>query len=229
MIPLRSEFWSEKRGGHEIVIGSWKRRTHFEFFGNFDYPQYSVSFNIDITTFIKDIKERKGPFYYLMIYCSTYCANQIEEFKYRNRNGKVILHDVVNPSFTDLDGDSDLFKIVTVDMKDNVNDFIAEARNKSENQKEYFPSDAEEQRDDLIYLTSIPWISYTQLSHPIVATKKDSVPGLSWGKYFKENERVLLPYSVQLNHCFADAIHVAQFKELLERLLEKGTDLFNCP
>ena len=208
----------------EIDISSWKRKTHFEFFRNLDYPQYSISFNIDITTFIKDIKDRKRSFYYSMIFYSTYCANQIEEFKYRNRDGKVVLHDALNPSFTDLDRDSDLFKIVTVDMKNNVDDFIAEARNKSENQKEYFPSNADEQRDDLIYLTSIPWISYTQLSHPIHAAKKDSIPRLSWGKYFREDERVLLPYSVQLNHCFADAVHIAKFKELLERLLEKGTD-----
>ena len=208
----------------EIDIVSWKRKTHFEFFGNLDYPQYSISFNIDITRFIKDIKDRKSPFYYSMIYYSTYCANQIEEFKYRNRDGKVVLHDALNPSFTDLDRDSDLFKIVTVDMKNNVDDFIAEARNKSENQKEYFPSNADEQRDDLIYLTSIPWISYTQLSHPIHAAKEDSIPRLSWGKFFLEDERVLLPYSVQLNHCFADAVHIAKFKELLERLLEKGTD-----
>lgn len=204
----------------EIDIGTWKRKTHFEFFGNLDYPQYSISFNIDITTFIRDIKEKKSPFYYSMIYYSTYCANQIDEFKYRNRDGKVILHDVLSPSFTDLDKDSDLFKIVTVDMKSNVDEFIAEARNKSKNQKEYFPSNADEQRDDLIYLTSIPWISFTQLSNTINITKEDSVPRLAWGKFFKENERILLPYSVQLNHCFADAVHIAKFKELLEKLIE---------
>ena len=51
--------------------------------------------------------------------------------------------------------------------------------------------------------------------------KNDSVPGISWGKYYNNDGKVLLPFSVQVNHCFADGIHISQYQEVLYKEMEK--------
>lgn len=209
----------------EIDINSWKRKEHFTFFSRMDYPHYNICFDVDITNLLSKIKTENLPFYYTVIYLSTISANQIEEFKYRLRGEKVILHDSLNPSFTDMDNDSDLFKIVTVEVGDRLTRFINEAKLKSINQKKYFIASDYANRDDYIYFTSIPWISFTHISHTINLNRNDSVPRISWGKYYKESSKILLPFSVQVNHSFVDGIHIGKFKELLEKNMSIVDDL----
>lgn len=205
----------------EIDINTWKRKEHFLFFHKMDYPQYNICFNLDITRLLKNIKHKGLPFNYTMMYLSTLSANEVEEFRYRIRNSKIILHEMVHPSFTYLDGESDYFKFVTAEMKNSLKEFIEEARYKSSRQKTFFGLEELSGRDDLIFYTSIPWISFTHLSHTIDLNKDDAIPRISWGKYFEDREKILLPYSVQVNHAFVDGIHIARYKEKLEALMDK--------
>ncbi|MBP7460630.1 MAG: chloramphenicol acetyltransferase [Candidatus Delongbacteria bacterium] len=203
----------------EINLQEWKRKDHFAFFHRMDYPHYNVCFNLDITDCYNVIKAKRLPFYLTMIYLSTISANSVEEFRYRIRDGKVYLHDRLHPSFTYLAEDSDLFRMITVEMNKDYGDFIEAATMKIHNQKAYFVAEDFIHRDDYIYYTALPWISFTHLSHTINFNKNDSVPRLSWGKYFKENSRMKLPYSVQVNHALADGIHIGRFIEELEKNL----------
>jgi len=209
----------------EIDITQWKRKEHFQFFHRMDYPQYNICFNLDITELLAEIKRKALPFNYSMIYLSTLSANQIEEFKYRIRDGKVVLHEIIHPSFTDMDDGDDYFKMVVVDMKSTLSDFIDTTKNKSKNQKKYFSFDELIGRDDFIYYTSIPWISFTHMSHTINLNKDDAVPRISWGRYYADDKKILLPYSVQVNHAFVDGIHIGKFKEKLEENMLKINDI----
>jgi chloramphenicol O-acetyltransferase type A len=186
-----------------------------------DYSQYLICNNIEITNFLGKLKEKNISFYYGMIYAATYALNQVKEFKYRIRGDKVILHNIIHPSFTDMTEGSELFKMVTVDMEVNIEDFVSKAKKKANSQKDYFVIKDVEGRDDLIYITCIPWISFTNLSHTISFNKDDSVPRLAWGKYFEENERVLMPFSVQAHHSFVDGIHMGKYFDALQKYLDE--------
>ncbi|PSM03479.1 chloramphenicol acetyltransferase, partial [Clostridium botulinum] len=113
-----------------------------------------------------------------------------------------------------------LFKIVTLPLKKDIIEFSNYARETSINQKEYFPKIAENQ-DKLIYFSCIPWISFTSISNEIVMNKEDSIPRISFGKYFKQGNKVLLPYSVQVNHMLLDGIHVGKYIEKLQNFINK--------
>jgi len=205
---------------HNIDIATWKRAEHFKFFHNADYPQYNICMNLDITNFLKQVKEKKLPFYYTMIYASVHVANEIEEFRYRIREGQVVLHDKIHPSFTEITPGTELFKLVTVNLENSLREFITSARRKAESQKEFFPFEELASRDDLVYITCIPWISFTHMSHTINLRKDDAVPRISWGKYFSDGDKVLLPFSVQVNHAVADGIHVGNYVEKLQKYLD---------
>jgi len=202
-----------------IDINTWKRAQHYEFFHRMDYPQYNICMNIDITNFLGRMKEKKLPFYYAMAYASVLIANDIEEFRYRIREDKIVLHDRVHPSFTEISPGTDLFKIVTLDLENTIEEFTEAAKKKADSQQEYFPMEELASRDDLVYITCIPWISFTHLSHTISLRKDDAVPRISWGKYYKEGDKILLPFSVQVNHAFADGIHVGRYIERLQNYL----------
>jgi chloramphenicol O-acetyltransferase type A len=78
----------------------------------------------------------------------------------------------------------------------------------------------ESERDDLLYITSVPWVSFTGMTHPVQMKPVDSIPRISWGKYFEENGRVKLPLSVQVHHALMDGVHVGQYFIKLQELLD---------
>lgn len=205
-----------------IDIDNWNRKEHFKFFRRMDYPQFNVCTNINVTNFLKFVRDNKLSFYYAMIYAATQAANDVENLRYRIREDKVILHDKLHPSFTDIsDKDDGLFKFVTVDLVGGLFDFVKRADVCSKEQTEYFGYPENARRDDLIYITCIPWVSFTSISHTISLNRDDSVPRISWGKYFMENEKVLLPFSVQANHVFVDGVHIGKYFSAVQNIIDK--------
>ena len=206
-----------------IDLDNWKRKGHFEFFHRMDYPQYNICMNIDVTNFLTFTRRNGLSFYYAMIYASCTVLNQIENFKYRIREDKVVLHDKIHPSFTYMDNNQadDLFKLITLDLNDDIFEFVKAAKEVSENQQSFFEQDKLAGRDDLIYITCIPWISFTHISHTISLNKNDSVPRISWGKYFKQGNNFLLPFSVQVNHALIDGFHIGKYIDQLQTFVDE--------
>jgi chloramphenicol O-acetyltransferase type A len=194
-----------------IDLNRWDRKEHFSYFRGADYPQFNICANIDVTRFLGYIKENKLPFYYAMIFAATAAANKNINFRYRIRGNSVILHERLHPSFTHLDKETNLFKYVTVEMDGNMKEFSHVASEQAERQKGLFAPGDSDERDDLLYLTCIPWVSFTHISHTITLNKDDSVPRLSWGKYFTDGRKTFLPFSVQVNHALADGYHIGQY------------------
>lgn len=203
-----------------IDLSTWERAEHYHFFRQADYPQYSICANVDITHFLQFTKATGLPFYYAMIFAATTVLNDVEAFKYRIRGDKVVLHDTVHPAFTDMSKGSELFKYVTVNLEKDIFAFAKTAKEYAEKQTSFMvPS--EEQRDDLTYITCIPWVSFTGMTHTITLNKDDSVPRLSWGKYFRDGAKTLMPFSVQANHSFVDGLHMGRYYDQLQQYLNE--------
>ena len=200
----------------KIDIERWDRREHYRFFMRMDYPQYNLCFDLDVSGLVEACRQSRRSFYHALLFHSTVSANRIPEFRYRARGAEVVQHDRLHPSFTDMDPDGDLFRIVTLELPDTLDAFSAQAAEKSRNQSHPFDFHGFEGRDDLLYFTTLPWISFTQLTHPITLGRDDSVPRLSWGRYREQAGRFILPYSVQVHHAFVDGIHISRFKAALE-------------
>lgn len=77
---------------------------------------------------------------------------------------------------------------------------------------------------DMIFISTVPWISYTSLIQP-VPMPADSNPRITWGKYFRQEGRILLPVSVLCHHALVDGLHIAMFYELLEKEISAVTSL----
>ena len=86
--------------------------------------------------------------------------------------------------------------------------------------KEHPTLENEPGRDDLLYMTALPWVSFTSFNHPMRLHPADSVPRFAWGKFFQQGERLLMPLSVQGHHALMDGIHMGKYYGEVENILQ---------
>ncbi len=205
----------------EIDINIWERREHFAFFKNIPYPVYNICFDLDITGVKEFTKKENISFNLAMIHISTSALNRIDNFRYRLRGEQVVLHEILTPSFADIKKDSDLFKMVTVPFENDLMAFERKAKEKADAQENYFVLNDFAGRDDFVFYSAIPWISFTGIDHTINLKREDANPRISWGKYYNKAGRLLLPYNIQVNHMFVDGYHLGLFKEQLDDIISE--------
>ena len=201
-----------------IDMEHWKRTMHCQIFRQSVQPQYCVSLELDITNFHKRVKEMKWSFTFAMIYAVTKCANEIEEFRYRFKEGNVVLYEQINTSFTYLDKETELFKVVNVEMQEYIEDYIKIACETEKNQKEYFTGPM---ANDAYQFSALPWISFTHISHTDSGKRENAVPMFDWGKFIERDDKIILPFSVQVHHSFVDGVHVGKFADRLQEYLNE--------
>ena len=146
----------------EIDLTTWNRAMHCQIFRNSVQPQYCVIFELDITNFLRRIRERGYSFTFSFIFAVTKCANEIEEFRCRFWEGKPVIYDKINTSFTYLDNGSELFKVVNVEMQDTIEEYVSLAASTVREQKECFTAPM---GNDIYQFYSFPWGSFTHISH----------------------------------------------------------------
>ena len=69
----------------------------------------------------------------------------------------------------------------------------------------------ERERDNRLYMTAIPWVSFTSFMHPLNLSPADSVPRFAWGKFFQEGGELKMPLSVQGHHALMDGLHMGRY------------------
>lgn len=207
---------SQKNSYKVIDTSKWKRQLHCEIFRHALQPQYNVSLELDITNFLKKVKENKWSFSLAFIHTITKCANSIEEFRYRFLDDEVVLYDTIHTSFTFLNAETELFKVVNVPMIGDMEEYIEIAKKTIVNQKEYITGPVP---NDVYQFSSLPWIKFTHISHTLAGKSDKSNPMFDWGKYFEKDGKVLIPFSIQVHHSFIDGLHVGKFVEHLQEKL----------
>lgn len=200
----------------EINLAHWERTAHYQIFRNYAQPQYCVTFELDITHFLEVIKKQKYSFTFSFIFAVSKCANQIKEFRYRFVEGKPVIFDKINTAFTYLDKNTELFKVVNVEMTDTMDEYVTLATKKEQAQNEYFTAPL---GNDVFQFSAFPWITYTHISHTDSGKKDNATPLFDWGKYFEKDGRIMLPLSVQVHHSFVDGVHIGKLADVLQNYL----------
>jgi chloramphenicol O-acetyltransferase type A len=201
-----------------IDMQAWSRREHFKAFNASDKPHFSLCANLHLTTFYPAVEQRALSFTVAMVYVVSRAANAIPEFRYRIRGDKVVEHDIVHPS-TSILGDDDLFTFCMFDYVEDFSEFAARAAERIAYVREHPTLEDDPGRDDLLFLTSIPWVSFTSFVFPGHLHPADSIPQFAWGKFFKEGKFTKIPLGVQAHHALVDGIHIGKFYEKVQDYL----------
>jgi len=179
-------------------------------------PFYNMVAPVPVQVLREYIRDHGLHFSGTMVYLVSKVANSIPEFRWRIREDKVIEHDTVHPSFTVRTEDSDVFSFCYVAFVDDYPVFI-NALQSAQAAMRTSPSleDAPE-RDDYLFMSSVPWVHFTGFSHAMHIPVRDSVPRISWGKIKSVNTEDLMPLGVQVHHSVVDGRHVGLFFERFE-------------
>lgn len=206
---------------------NWKRKKHFEFFKEFEIPFFNMCTNLDITNTFRYSKNNKLSLYRVVLYAVMHCCNALEEFRYRIReDDAIVIHGKVHPGVAMI-SDGDVYTNFIIPYKHNFSDFINEYNKASEEAKgNIIVGEDQEGKDDLIFISSIPWTSFTSITNPMRTGYRDSIPRIIFGKQFKQNGKIMMPFSVQVNHCLMDGIHVSKYYFKLSEILSNPDKYF---
>jgi chloramphenicol O-acetyltransferase type A len=171
--------------------------------------------NVDLTAFYPALKERELTFTVGVLYVLARAANDIATFRYRMRGDDVVEHETVHPATTVLSDDAS-FSFCSIDYVSDLPRFAAGATEAIRTAREAPTLTGQPGRDDLLFTTSIPWVSFTSFAHPTHLHPADSIPRLAWGKRFMDGGRLKMPLSVQGHHAMMDGFHMGQYYERVE-------------
>src|SRR5687767_4785213 len=204
-----------------LDLASWSRREVFEFYLGFDKPYFNICTRVDVTNLVALVHGRPGTSVSLAYhYFVLRVANEIEPFRYRLRNGKVLVHDVIHGGTTVL-LPNETFAFAYFDYVEDFEEFMAEAGRSVSTARTGNQPFKSREGDDRIYFTTLPWISFTSFSHARNWRQEDSIPRIAFGKFTEEHGRILLPISVEVHHALVDGLHVGRCVTRLEELLSE--------
>lgn len=208
-----------------LDIENWSRREFFYFFKDYDIPYFNVCVNVDVTALLDLKRDAKDLSLFITYhFLSTKAANEVENFRYRIHDEKIIVYNKINcGTITLLENQN--FAFAYFDYHADFQEFYERAKAILEEVRtgdgQLKPDDGE----DMIHHTVLPWFAFTSFAHARDLKQKSSIPKISFGKIFQEGNRFKMPVSVEVHHALMDGLHVGRYFEKLESYLSDPRDV----
>lgn len=198
-----------------IDMSADPRSEQFRYFRTMANPYAAVTANCDISHLREVTQENCWPFFLTVLYCAINAANDVPELRRRICGDQVVEFEHCLSSHT-VALENGSYCYCTLDCQKPFAEYLPYAQAEVARAKaEPNLSDGEDAAR-LFFVSSLPWLSFTAVSLP-VPNPPDSNVRITFGKFFEQNERVLLPVNLTVNHALADGIHMARFFQNLDR------------
>jgi len=213
----------------KIDVEKMDRRKTYEWFKTFKNPTYGVNVNLDVTKLVKYTKETNSSFFINFLFILVKSLNDIPQMKQRFIDKEPVEYDVCNPGITVLTK-NDTFENVRFSYVDNYHEFYNIAKENIDKAKneDILTSDSYnlENTYNEYYITSVPWINFTSVTHPIPEDVNSlSVPRICFGKFVLNNEKYEMPFNITVSHVFVDGLHISKFLKKIEGYLDNVDDI----
>ena len=199
----------------EIDYQNWKRKDHFEFFSQYHQPTYNIAGMVDVSALYHFAKEHKLSFMLCYYYCAIQALNEIPEFRLRLKEAKVVEFETIHIGSTLLRNDETM-AFSTLPFHKDFTTFCKNALQILDEVKNGSGLNAAASELDLAYFTTIPWISFTSITHAIRTQGGDSIPRLAFGKMIETTDGFKMPFSVDANHSLIDGLHIGKLFQQFE-------------
>lgn len=204
-----------------IDFSQWVRKEYFEHYLDKVPCTYSMTLNLDLTHLLKEIKSRDFKLYPTMIYLLSLIVNKHEEFRTAlDENAKVGIFDILHPSYTIFQKDSETFTNIWTEYTPLFSEFYKQYMT---DVKEYATTKRFLGKPDepfnIFTISSIPWVSFTGFNLNLPKVTHYLLPIFTTGMYFEQNGKIWLPIAIQVHHAVCDGFHIARFiRELQEAM-----------
>lgn len=212
-----------------IDLDNWNRKPYFEHYLNAVRCTYSMTCNIDITNFLSIIKSKNIKLYPILIYVIMRVINNNEEFRTCfDENGVLGYWDEMNPSYTIFHEYDNTFSDIWTVYSEDFNKFYKAIKLDMEEYKDLkglFPK--ANCPPNSVPISCIPWASFTGFNLNIFQDGRYLLPITTIGKYFNQDNKILLPISLQVHHAVADGYHTTKFINEIQELIFHSTQWIN--
>ena len=208
-----------------IDVETWPRKDAYRLFSRGYLPYFSVTTPLDVTELRRFTKKEGLSFYRAMVYIVSRAMNELEPFRLRIRKDGIAVCETVSPSYTTAGRDGS-FGISDVEYLpgETMVDFCRRALEKEASQREQMVVQ-DDVRDDLIFISSVPWFVTTSVLQEQPTNPDDSFPRVLWDRVHEEKGRQLVNFTSQLNHRLLDGSHVRDLLLRMEELMAPRHDL----
>lgn len=209
-----------------LDIENWARRDLFEFFRHYTNPYFNICTRLDITATSAHIRSQPSISISLALhYVALRAANETEAFKYRLENGKVVIYEAVHGGTIVLQP-NESFNFAYFDYHADFGKFIAGAQQSVDEASRVTRPLQPDPSENRLHFTVLPWLAFTSFAHARNLGREESIPKIAFGKFLKENERLLVPFSVEVHHALMDGLHVGRYVARVQELLGSPENTF---
>jgi chloramphenicol O-acetyltransferase type A len=210
------EFVFERK--QKIDLETWERRALFNFFGSFNEPYHGVCIRVDCTATYNYAKEHSLSVFLSLLHRSLVAAQQVENFRTRIVDGAAWRYEEVNGGSA-VGRPNGTIGFAHYRYRERIKEFVEAAsvevqRVRQRDDLERYPE------ANLIRYSTLPWFDFTSISHARDFSKDDSAPQVTFGKVTETDGRRTMPVSIHVHHALTDGLHVAQFVDHFEKLLD---------
>lgn len=205
----------EKR---RIDLTTFPRREHFLYFSSLQNPTMGATVQVDVTDFLKTLEDKGYPFFLSFLYVVTEAVNAVPELRQRIEDGGIVEYAYSKPSCTVLKPDG-TYAYCSMDGRMTFAEFLRDGRERMEAAKAGGSLEESEDAASEIFISCLPWMSYTDLVQPM-GVPADSNVRITWGKYTWQGERCTIPVTFLAHHALVDGLHMGRFYEILAEKLK---------
>ena len=198
-------------------VKDFERIDLFNHYNSKYNPFIFLTTKVDITNIYNKCKNHYASIGYFI----TLAANKIDNFKYRNENGKIYKYDILKSNFTIMFEESQDIWFFTCEPKDNYNDFIKEFKSKKDelfnnHRLDTYTDDGE------LWFSCTPWYNFSSLITPF--DKSVTIPQFLWDKFSFESDRCYINLMIMAHHGFVDGYHIKLFLDEFNKIVENIDD-----
>jgi chloramphenicol O-acetyltransferase type A len=202
----------------QIDIETWERRALYRFFVGFSEPYHGVCIRVDCSATYHYAKAHGYSVFLSLLHRSLVAAQLVPNFRtFIDDDGAWLYSEVHGGSAVGRPNGTIGFAHYR--YCERLEEFLPDAT--AEVKRVQQRTDLERlKQTNLIRYSVLPWMDFTSISHARDLAKSDSAPRITFGKITEANGRRTMPVSIHVHHALCDGLHVAQFVEHFQRLLD---------
>lgn len=205
---------------HQIDLDTWVRRDTYLMFRGYAKPHYALTVRLDVSALQAAYKSRDVSVYRGCLYAIGAGLHAVDALRLRFRDTQVVRHDTVALSMT-VPRPTGGFGYGYVPYHPDFTQFDTEAAARIKAAAQETEHNANSgQRDDLAYLSCLPWLDFSAMDHATPGPDM-CIPQISWGKIVKTSDGHHMSMCLQVHHALVDGEDVAGYFNVVQDALDR--------
>lgn len=205
----------------EIDLKEWKRAPYFELYTKMIPTGFNLCIDLDVTKMYAYFKRKGYRFAIGYRYITMKLINERECFRISYRNGKLGYYNYLTPTYANFHKEDESTSIMWVDYEESFEVFNKAYLEEDAQYKEVQGIVAKPQMppENGCIVGVLPWTSFSSYSPTPYAPPTQFFPVLQAGKFKKEDDKVLMPFSITVAHAVVDGYQVSEYLEALQEAI----------